>query len=144
MYCSLNSYCPYFSGDETSLGEAFTHVEHYVLTRGIDALDRENSHRRADSGGPDLIIQSSSTLYPALLDAGLLHRVTIRTYPVILGRNKRLFRPSTLPPPLHFVRHTVLPKGAVIAHYEPRRSVETGSFAAIEPSKHEKARQERI
>ena len=145
------AYWPYVS--EGGIGEAFTRAGKYVLTRGDDPLEWENSHRLTGidavaalkaSDGPDLIIQGSSTLYPALLEAGLLDRLTTLTYPVILGSGKRVFGAGTPPRTLDLVGHTVSPKGTVIAHYEPRGGVETGSFAAIEPSEREKARQQRM
>ncbi len=45
--------------------------------------------------GPDLLIQGSSTIYPALLEAGLLDRLTVMTFPVVLGGGKRLFGDDT-------------------------------------------------
>ena len=71
-----------------------------MLTRGGADLGWENSHalagiedvaRLKQSDGPDLIVQGSGTLYPGLLAAGLLDRLTLLTYPVVLGRGKRWF-----------------------------------------------------
>ena len=65
-----------FVGDDDPIGPAFTKAAKYVLTRGNDPLDWDNSHRLANiaavtdvksSGGPDPLIQGSSTLYPQLL-----------------------------------------------------------------------------
>jgi dihydrofolate reductase len=69
--------------------------------------------------GPDLIIQGSSTLYPGLLAAGLIDRLTLMTFPVTLGKGKRLFgdgMPTTM---LKMVDHKVTAQGTVIATYEP-------------------------
>ena len=44
---------------------------------------------------PDLVIQGSSTLYPQLLTAGLLDRLPLMTFPVVLGHGKRLFGEGT-------------------------------------------------
>ncbi|WP_281807219.1 dihydrofolate reductase family protein [Methylocystis echinoides] len=69
-------------------------------SRGNQSLDWESSHRLGGIGdvaalkqshGPDLIIQGSSTIYPALLAARLIDRLTLMTFPVTLGRGKRLF-----------------------------------------------------
>ena len=147
------AYWPYVSSDESPIADAFNRVGKYVLTRGNDPLDWENSHRltgidavaelkRRD--GPDLIIQGSSTLYPALLEAGLIDRLTVLTYPLVLGQGKRLFGAGTPPRSLQLVRHSVSPKGTIIAHYEPSGAVRTGSFLTIEPSEREKARQQRM
>ena len=45
--------------------------------------------------GPDLLIQGSSTIYPALLAAGLLDRLVLYTFPILLGSGKRLFGEGT-------------------------------------------------
>jgi dihydrofolate reductase len=147
------AYWPYVSADEAPIADAFNRAGKYVLTRGDDPLDWNNSHRLAGidavaelkrSDGPDLIIQGSSTLYPALIEAGLLDRLTTLTYPLVLGQGKRLFGAGTPPCSLKLVRHDVSPKGTIIAHYEPAGAVLTGSFAVIEPSAREQARQQRM
>jgi dihydrofolate reductase len=69
-----------------------------VVTGGKQTLDWQNSVRLesidaiADlkrGEGPNLIIQGSSTLYPQLLRAGLIDRLTLMTFPLILGSGKR-------------------------------------------------------
>ncbi|MBR0552567.1 dihydrofolate reductase family protein [Stakelama marina] len=146
------AYWPYVDA-ENPIAKGFNAAAKYVLTRGPEQLEWENSHRLPDiaavaelkkGDGPDLVIQGSSTLYPALLEAGLLDQFTTLTYPLVLGSGKRLFGDGTPPRTLNLVRHEVSPKGTVIARYEPAGDVETGSFAAIEPSEREKARQDRM
>src|SRR5690606_11637308 len=87
-----------------AMGEAFTRANKYVLTRGTPDLGWSNSHRvggidelRAisDGVGPDMLIQGSSTLYPQLLATGLLDRLTVMTFPVVLGEGKKLFGDGT-------------------------------------------------
>ena len=43
------------------------------------------------SEGRDLLIQGSSTLYVPLLAAGLIDRLVLMTFPVLLGEGKRIF-----------------------------------------------------
>ena len=43
------------------------------------------------SEGRDLLIQGSSTIYPPLLAAGLIDRLILMTFPVLLGEGKRIF-----------------------------------------------------
>ncbi|MCL9999482.1 MAG: dihydrofolate reductase family protein [Erythrobacter sp.] len=73
-----------------------------MLSRGAPQLDWDNSHhlRAIDdiaalkqTEGPDLVIQGSSTLYPPLLAAGLIDRLTLMIFPAVLGTGKRLFGP---------------------------------------------------
>ena len=149
-------YWPYYDegGEDGAIAGPFNRAAKYVLTSNANQpLDWANSHRLADidalaalkqSDGPDLIIQGSSTIYPALLEAGLLDRLMTLTFPVVLGKGKRLFGTGTPARALKMVEHKVSPKGVVIAHYEPDGAVRTGTFPGPEPSDREKARQERM
>ncbi|RST29881.1 dihydrofolate reductase [Sphingomonas ginkgonis] len=135
------------------MGEDFTRADKYVLTRGSPDLGWSNSHRLASldelravraGEGPDLLIQGSSTLYPPLLEAGLLDRLTVMTFPVVLGRGKRLFGDGTPAEALKLVDHQVTRSGAVIATYEPGGAVEQGWAGPETTSNREVARQQRM
>ena len=126
-YDIFAAYWPYVRGEGAAMGEAFTRANKYVLTRGNQPLDWANSHRMKgiddiaalkQGDGPDLIIQGSSTIYPGLLAAGLIDRLTLMTFPVTLGKGKRLFGDGTPATMLKMVDHKVTAKGTVIATYE--------------------------
>ncbi len=151
-YDIFAAYWPYADGEGAAMGEAFTAANKYVLTGGARPLPWANSHRLRGMDevaalkrgeGPDLLIQGSSTLYPALLAAGLLDRLVLYTFPIVLGRGKRLFGEGTPPGTLTLVDHRVSPRGTVMATYEPAGRVERGSFGASE-SERERERQTRI
>ena len=125
----------------------------HVARHRPDTLDWQNSHRlesidaiaalkRGD--GPDLIIQGSGTLYPQLLRAGLIDRLTLMTFPVVLGSGKRLFGDDTPPGAMRMVEHLITPAGTIIATYLPDGPVEPGSFAAEEPSAAELDRRQKV
>ncbi len=154
-YDIFAAYWPYVEGEGAAMGEAFTRANKYVLTRGHQPLEWENSHRLTGIGdvaalkhgdGPDLIIQGSSTLYPALLAAGLLDRLTLMTFPLTLGKGKRLFGGGTPVGMLEMVDHKVTAKGTVIATYEPGGALPPLPPEAPEPSTsaREMERQRRI
>lgn len=153
-YDIFAAYWPFVDEEEENgIGARFDRAAKYVVTRGGQSLDWENSHRVASldalaelkkGDGPDLIIQGSSTLYPQLLGAGLLDRLTLMIFPVILGSGKRLFGDGTPAGSMRMVEHRVTARGNIIATYEPAGAVEPGSFATIEPSAAEIARQEKI
>lgn len=127
-YDIFAAYWPYVKGEGAPMGEAFTRANKYVLTRGDRPLEWANSHRlkciddvaalKSDDG-PDLIIQGSSTIYPGLLAAGLIDRLMLMTFPVTLGKGKRLFGDGTPGKMLKMVDHKLTAKGTVIATYEP-------------------------
>ncbi|MES2903501.1 MAG: dihydrofolate reductase family protein [Pseudomonadota bacterium] len=171
-YDIFAAYWPYVGGEATGIGEIFdktgkeegeaaaiqmgedfTRVTKYVLTRGQPDLGWSNSHRlgsidelRAirDGDGPDLLIQGSGTLYPQLLAAGLLDRLTVMTFPVALGSGKRLFGDGTPTEALRMIDHKITPSGAVIATYEPAGAIEHGWAGPQSTSARETARQAAI
>jgi dihydrofolate reductase len=123
------------------------------VTRGDQALSWQNSHRVASldalagvkqGEGPDLVIQGSSTLYPQLLAAGLIDRLVLMTFPLVLGRGKRLFGDGTIPQSMRMVDHEVSARGNIIATYEPGDAVEPGSFGSIEPGPLEIERRDKM
>ena len=101
-----------------------------MLTHSDEPLSWENSHKLSGdtaeavaelkrSDGRDLLIQGSSTLYAPLLAAGLIDRLMLMTFPVVLGEGKRIFDGSEKPGALKLVEHFVSDKGVVFATYEP-------------------------
>lgn len=127
-YDIFAAFWPYATGDNKPMGEAFDRANKYVLTHGDQALEWQNSHRLGGieevaelkrSDGADMIIQGSSTIYPALLAAGLIDTLITMTFPVTLGRGKRLFSDGTPVDMLTMTDHRVTDKGTVIATYRP-------------------------
>lgn len=140
---------------EDPIGATFQRINKYVLTSSDEPLDWENSHKLSGdtagavselkrSDGRDLLIQGSSTLYPPLLQAGLIDRLILMTFPVMLGEGKRIFDGSEKPGALKLVDHSVSDKGVVFATYEPAGEVPVGSFAMDQPSEAEIERREKI
>ena len=107
---------------DNPIGEKFQRINKYVLTHSDEPLDWENSHKLSgdtaeavaelkQSEGRDLLIQGSSTLYPPLLAAGLIDRLILMTFPVVLGQGKRIFDGSEKPGALKLVEHFVSGQG---------------------------------
>ena len=133
------------------IGEKFQRIDKYVLTHSDEPLAWAHSHRLSGdtaevvaelkrSEGRDLLIQGSSTLYPPLLSAGLIDRLLLMTFPVLLGRGKSIFDGTQQPGTMKLTDHFVSDSGVTFATYEPAGAVPTGTFAAKEPSEAELAR----
>ena len=146
-YDIFAAYWPYVEGEAAAMGEAFTTANKYVLTRGSQPLDWANSHRLGSVAdvaalkqgeGPDLIIQGSGTIYPALLAAGLIDELTVMTFPLTLGRGKRLFGDGTPTTTLELTDHTVTARGTVIATYRPGGALPPLPADAPKPSTSER------
>lgn len=127
----------------------------HVVTASDQALGWNNSQRLSgdpvaaitrlkDSDGPDLLIQGSSTLYPALLPSGLIDRIVLITFPVMLGRGKRWYAddPSAAGA-WTLVEQAHSPKGVHFAAFARGGAVQTGSFATKPPSADERALRQR-
>ena len=152
-YDIFAAYWPYNASEAGGIGERFDRASKYVMTASGRRLDWRNSHRLesldalADlkaGEGPDLIIQGSGTLYPQLLGAGLIDRLVLMIFPVLLGSGKRLFGDGTAPAAMRMVEHRITPRGNIIATYRPDGAVETGSFATQAPSPAELERRGKI
>lgn len=152
-YDIFAAHWPYQTGEGAAMGEAFTRAGKYVLTRGRQELPWANSHRLAGmdevaalkrTDGPDLLIRGSSTLYPALLAAGLLDELRLMTFPVVLGDGKRLFGDGTPAIGLRPLSQTVTSSGVVIATYAPGDAVRTTAIAPPSTSDREGERQRRM
>src|SRR3954462_1503946 len=145
-YDIFAAYWPY--NQDNPIGAKFQRINKYVLTHSDAPLEWDNSHKLPgdtaaavgelkQSEGRDLLIQGSSTLYVPLLAAGLIDRLVLMTFPVLLGPGKRIFAGSQKPVALELVDSFVSPKGVVITTFEPAGDVPTGSFETREPSEAE-------
>jgi dihydrofolate reductase len=143
-------YWPYASDEMASIRDPFNACRKYVVTHRDQPLAWENSHRVAaidalreikESDGPDIVVQGSSTLYPQLLEAGLLDELILMITPIVLGHGKRLFGDGTPPRTLTMTEHVVSDRGNIVATYRPSGPVEIGTYVTEPPSEREKVRQ---
>ena len=128
-YDIFAAYWPYAEEPENQpMREAFNRANKYVLTRGEQPLEWENSQRLRgvedvarikSQEGSDIVIQGSSTIYPALLSAGLIDELILMMFPVTLGAGKRLLGEGLPASKLELFDHRVTDKGTVIASYRP-------------------------
>jgi dihydrofolate reductase len=152
-YDIFSGYWPYHQ--DIPVGATFQRVNKYVATHSDAPLAWENGRRlqgdlatavaelKADDGR-DLQMWGSSTLYPPLLAAALIDRLTLIIHPVLLGRGKRVFENGEAPPGSYrLVHHEVSDTGVIGATYEPAGEVRTGTMGPQdEPSEAERRRQQ--
>jgi dihydrofolate reductase len=152
-YDIFAAYWPYNQDDP--IGEKFQRIDKYVLTHSNEPLTWDNSSKLSgdtaqaiatlkQTEGRDLLIQGSSTLYPPLLSARLIDRLILITFPIVLGKGKRVFGASEKPGALKLVDHFVSGTGVVLTIYEPAGEVPTGSFETKPPSEAELERRATI
>lgn len=138
---------------EGPIAEPFSRATKYVATRSDIPLTWDKSVRLKDAvaelkrlkseDGPPLLTQGSADLIQSLQRAGLIDEFHVLTFPLLLGRGKRLFDTGVAPGTLTLRSSKVTSKGAFMATYTPAGPIETGSFGADDPSAEELARREK-
>ncbi len=143
---------PYMQDDP--IAEAFNRVTKYVATSSRAPLTWNNSIALHDAAaevarlkagdGPTLLTQGSSHLLQTLIAQGLVDEFRLMTFPVVLGRGKRLFGEALPPFALTLTATETSATGVVISRYAPAGAVPIGSFAPETPSEAELARRARM
>ena len=142
-YDIFAAHWPYNQDDP--IGTKFERIDKYVLTHSHASLDWVRSHKLSGDTavavadlkrtvGRDLLIQGSSTIYPSLLAAGLINRLILMIFPVLLGQGKRIFDGADKPGTFKLADHFVSTSGVVFATYEPAGRLATGTIATKPPS----------
>lgn len=144
-----------FDAGNAHVGRRFNEVTKYVATHRPDELAWENSQglggdvvaavRELKRGaGPALLTQGSTELAQLLLRHDVVDELRLLTFPVVLGKGKRLFDGESLPSTFRLTQSTVSSKGVVIATYERAGEVRTGSFALAQPTTAELERRRKL
>ena len=121
------------------IGEKFNHINKYVVaTTAIDTSwknsvlingDVVNELKKLKAGdGPDLLVHGSSRLVQTLFSNRLVDVLHIWTYPVTLGKGKKLFEEGTPVQEWQLTESTVSTKGVIMASYVPAGEVKLGSY----------------
>jgi dihydrofolate reductase len=147
-------FAAYWPHMDDEIGRKFNAINKYVAAGPDTSLDWAHSHRLEGdlaeavwalkaTQGRDLLIQGSSEVIHTLLANDLIDQLTILTFPVILGRGKRLFNEGSRPHAWTLESSGTSTTGVIVATYRRAGEVPTGSFAADSPSAAELARRER-
>jgi dihydrofolate reductase len=150
------AYWPYAEGGSyDNIAKTFNRITKYVATRkGVD-LTWKRSVALRDAAkdvaklkredGPALVTQGSTELVHSLLAAGLVDEIRTFTFPVLLGKGKRLFDETSEPRAFQLTDSAVSPKGLVAATYVRDGEVKTTTIGgAQEPTTAELARREKL
>jgi dihydrofolate reductase len=74
-------------------------------------------------------VHGSCGLAQTLIEKDLIDEYRLLTFPVVLGKGKRLFGAGTVPAMLKLVRSSTTSTGVVVSVYRRAGSLRTGSFA---------------
>ena len=142
-------------GPYDDIAKTFNRITKYVATRkGVDLTWKGSVALRdgvkevaklKQEGGPALVTQGSTELVHSLLAAGLVDEIRTFTFPILLGKGKRLFD-ETSEPRAFKVTHTAVSAGGLIhATYVRDGEVKTATVGgATEPTPAELARREKL
>ncbi len=153
-YQIFEAYWPY-QPDNHPIAKTLNAAKKHVASRTLTTLHWNNSTLLQGDVVPaivalkaqpglDLQIIGSGNLIQALQTASLIDEYNVWTFPVVLGRGKRLFSETAKPSALRLVRTQVSTTGAVMSTYVPNGDIQPGTFASTEPSGKELARREKM
>jgi dihydrofolate reductase len=128
-----------------AIGEKFNRINKYVVgTTPIDTswknsiLIKENVVNELKDlkaqDGPNLLVHGSSRLVQTLFANGLVDELHIWTYPITLGKGKKLFQEGTPTQEWKLTESVISTKGVIVASYVPNGEVKLGSFVPDEVS----------
>ena len=153
-YEIFEAYWPYQSADNP-IAQTLNAARKHVASHTLKKLQWNNSTLlRSDvvaavaalkaEAGLDLQIIGSGNLIRTLQAASLIDEYNVWTFPVVLGRGKRLFEPGARPGGLRLVASQASATGVVMSTYAPAGAVPVGSFAQAEPSAKERERRAKL
>ena len=144
-YDIFAAHWPYVSDPNDAFAAMFNRITKYVASRSELKPDWKNSRwlgkdtvsalkKLKGEDGPDLMVQGSSELMQTLWKAELIDEFSVLTFPLVLGKGKRLFGEDVPPVALRHVKSRSFPTGVIVANYTPDGAVRTGDFGLAEPS----------
>jgi dihydrofolate reductase len=128
---------PYWPIQSGPIADKFNRIKKYVATntRTESSWDgtvflNENTIEQVKAlkanDGPDLHIWGSADFIQSLLQNGLVDRMNLWIYPVVLGKGKKLFAGGTIPGGFKLVKHAVAGSGLICGSYEADGEVKLG------------------
>lgn len=146
---------PYVKTDEDPIAAGINNAKKYVASKTLKKLDWSNSElikgdvaneveKLKEQVGPDIQVHGSGNLIQTLLKHDLIDEFWLKTFPVTLGRGKRLFAAGTIPVAFKLLESQISPSGVIVARYMRAGEVKTGSFALEVPTEPELARRRRL
>jgi dihydrofolate reductase len=155
-YDIFAAHWPYAEGGPyDDIAKTFNRITKYVATRkGVDLTWKGSVALRdatrdvaklKQEDGPALVTQGSTELVHALLAAGLVDEIRTFTFPLVLGKGKRLFGNDGQPRAFKLTHSAVSPNGLIAATYMRDGEVKTATVGgANEPSAAELARRRKL
>jgi dihydrofolate reductase len=135
------AYWPFVEGGpDRIIADRLNRAKKYVASETLKKLDWNNSEllkgdvpkairKLKERDGPDIQVHGSGNLIQTLLKHDLVDEFWLKTFPVTIGRGKRLFADGTIPAGFKLLECQTSPSGVIVARYARAGEVKTGSFA---------------
>jgi len=138
-YDIFSAYWPKVTDPENPIAGKLNSLPKYVASRTKSEFSWHNASHLPDvvAGVAELKkrydrevqVHGSAGLIQTLLANDLVDEYRLLTFPVTLGRGKRLFGVGTVPRSLSLVRSSTTRSGVALSIYRPAGGLRTGSFA---------------
>ncbi|AMV73635.1 dihydrofolate reductase family protein [Desulfuromonas carbonis] len=138
-YDIFAGYWPRFPDPNDPIAFQLNHRPKHVASRTRSTFAWNNSRHLPEvvSGVAELKrrcvgeiqVHGSAGLLQTLIAHDLVDEYRILTFPVLLGRGKRLFGGGTVPRSLQLVRTVTSSTGVLLGVYRPAGALQTGTFA---------------
>ncbi len=153
-YEIFEAYWPCQAADNP-IAKTLNAAKKHVASRSLKSLQWNNSSLLGDDivsaiialkeqSGHDLQIIGSGNLIQTLQAASLIDEYNVWTFPVILGRGKRLFENDARSGALRLVASKVSASGVVMSTYVPAGDIPPSSHHEAEPSPKELTRRAKM
>jgi len=153
-YEIFEAYWPYQSEDNP-IARTLNAAKKHVASRTLKSVQWNNSSVLGGDivsaitalkvqPGHNLQIIGSGNLIQTLQAASLIDEYNVWTYPVVLGRGKRLFENGARPYALRLVASKVSTTGVVMSTYVPAGDISLGSLGQDDPSAKELTRRAKM
>ncbi|MGZ5453558.1 MAG: dihydrofolate reductase family protein [Candidatus Aminicenantales bacterium] len=120
-------------------GPGINRATKYVVTKSLETTNWDRSVlvkgdvvkeilKLKEQHGPELQVHGSGDLIQTLLKHDLVDELWLKTFPVTLGRGKRLFAEGAIPASFQLLESRISPSGVITANYVRAGKVQTGSF----------------
>ena len=146
---------PYVKTNGDPIAAGINNAKKYVASKTLKRLEWNNSElikgdvgkevkKLKEQAGYEIQVHGSGNLIQMLLKHDLVDEFWLKTFPITLGRGKRLFAEGTIPVGFKFLESEISPSGVIVASYARAGEVKTGSFALEPPTGAELARRKRL
>jgi dihydrofolate reductase len=87
----------------------------------------EDIKKLKESEGSDIQVHGSGNMVQTLLTHDLVDELWLKTFPITLGKGKKLFAEGTMPAAFTLTESIVTPSGVIFANYQRAGEVQTGT-----------------